>query len=694
MNDGIPDAEASISYDFFSSAAEDLVASGRGSLLGKLDLRDAFKHIPVRRADWHLLGYTWREALWYDIVLVFGLRSAPYIFNLFAEALHWIIRRHIPGALRHYLDDFLPIFPPSVPHATAQAALKWIQALGSQLGLSFQDAKTLGPATQIEFLGLELDSAAMEARLPPEKLAILAELLTVWKSKASCTLADLQELIGFLQFAAQVIPMARAFIRRLIDFSMTFRSRFSCRRILASARADLTWWTTFAASWNGVHLLAPPRTVLHIYTDASGTKGIGGVFRNHWFSARVPRRHKHKDIQFKELLAVAEAVDRWGDQLRGAHIVFHVDNDDVVVALTKFTNRSPHTMDLLCRFLMKTASLDLTFSAVWLSSAQNALADFASPYLEAPPADWYDRNPFYSRRVAFYLWYGLASSTRRTYSTGQKSFLNFAVLNGFAAPHAIPATQPAIMEWVCSLAGRVEPKTIKAYLSHVRSLHVDNDLPFAVTEASVVQRLIRGIKRFHGERDRKPKLPITLNILTTILSAFDSATASNDDSLMLGAACRAAFAGFLRCGEFTVRSEEKFSPAVHLTRSSVFFHPSFADATFCRIELPASKTDPFRKGVSVVLAAAPGAVTCPVAALKRMFTEQPAPPHAPLFMRRSGKPLTRGFFIESVRSALLAAEIAFSRPRLLKITPSHRSHGRVSNLKIRTGRSQATVLSN
>lgn len=46
------------------------------------------------------------------LILAFGLKTAPYIFNLFAEALHWIIQRHIPAALRHYLDDFPFIFPP------------------------------------------------------------------------------------------------------------------------------------------------------------------------------------------------------------------------------------------------------------------------------------------------------------------------------------------------------------------------------------------------------------------------------------------------------------------------------------------------------------------------------------------------------------------------------------------------------
>ncbi len=102
----------------FCKAINDLVASGAGSLMVKLNLEQAFHQIPVRPEDWHLLGFTWAGKFYYDLVLCFGLRSAPYIFNLFAEALHWIIQRHIPAHIRHYLDDFLGIFSPEHSHDT------------------------------------------------------------------------------------------------------------------------------------------------------------------------------------------------------------------------------------------------------------------------------------------------------------------------------------------------------------------------------------------------------------------------------------------------------------------------------------------------------------------------------------------------------------------------------------------------
>ncbi|KLO04127.1 hypothetical protein SCHPADRAFT_793030, partial [Schizopora paradoxa] len=136
-------------------------------------------------------------------------------------------------------------------------------------------------------------------------------------------------------------------------------------------------------------------------------------------------------------------------------------------------------------------------------------------------------------------------STRSTYATGQKSYARFCYLNNILNPDGsiLPASRNAILAWVSSLAGSVQPATIKSYITHVRSLHVDADLPFDACESPVVQRVIRGIKKYHGERNRKPKQPITLPILQALLPHLPT------ENLDLYAACCVAFAGFLRCGE-------------------------------------------------------------------------------------------------------------------------------------------------
>ncbi len=314
VNDGILDTEASISYDMFFKVVEDLRASGIGSLFIKLDLEQAFCQIPVRQENWHLLGFSWADKFYYDLALCFGLHSASYIFNLFAEALHWIIKCHIPGYLWHYLDDFLAIFSLEKSHDTVQKALDWILALGKQLGLRFQPSKVDGPTTVIEFLGIILDSIKMEAHLPDVKLAYLQEQLVLWQSRRDCMLQELYELTGYLQFCSQVIPMSCAFICSMHDFSSSFSSPFTCCCIPPIVHADIDWWTNVALHWNGVHLIHPHREVIYVYTDASGTKGLSGIFGTKWFSAHTPWRICKEHIQVKEMYAALHSALCWGNE--------------------------------------------------------------------------------------------------------------------------------------------------------------------------------------------------------------------------------------------------------------------------------------------------------------------------------------------------------------------------------------------
>ena len=61
------------------------------------------------------------------------------------------------------------------------------------------------------------------------------------------------------------------------------------------------------------------------------------------------------------------------------------------------------------------------------------------------------------------------------------------------------------MHWLSSLAPQVQPATLKSYLTHVKSMHIEADLDFSACESPLVQRLIRGIKRYHGEKVLRPR---------------------------------------------------------------------------------------------------------------------------------------------------------------------------------------------
>jgi len=116
-----------------------------------------------------------------------------------------------------------------------------------------------------------------------------------------------------------------------------------------------------------------------------------------------------------------------------------------------------------------------------------------------------------------------------------------------------------------------------------------------------------------------------------------------------------AFSGFLRCGEFTVPAGKEFDPVIHLTSESIRFVPSIQSPTHVVLTLPSSKTDLFRKGVDISIAAVPGAHTCAVAALQSLYRHGHKSPGSPLFIQDDGSPLSHNVFLSRLKSSLTNA---------------------------------------
>lgn len=75
------------------------------------------------------------------------------------------------------------------------------------------------------------------------------------------------------------------------------------------------------------------------------------------------------------------------------------------------------------------------------------------------------------RQAARYLWWGLAAKTRTTYRSAQKSYVSCCRVAG-ATP--FPVSLFTLALWIAELTThRLKAKTIKSYLTAVRSFQVD-----------------------------------------------------------------------------------------------------------------------------------------------------------------------------------------------------------------------------
>ena len=112
---------------------------------------------------------------------------------------------------------------------------------------------------------------------------------------------------------------------------------------------------------------------------------------------------------------------------------------------------------------------------------------------------------------------------------------------------------------------------------------------------------MRGIKKHQAEllSGQQSRLPITPDILSNIKKVWDT-TSKEHDTIMLWVACCLAFFGFLRIGEITVPSDSGYDPSTHLSLADVAFNHA-TDPSQMDIFIKQSKTDPFRKGVTLTL---------------------------------------------------------------------------------------------
>ena len=132
---------------------------------------------------------------YYDLVLPFGLRSAPFIFNQVADAFEWICREEFGiSDLIHLLGNFLTAGP-----AASGICSRWLEiilAACTYLGIPVAEEKTEASTASLTFLGIHLDTNLLEARLPDDKLAELRDLLVMFSGLLSCTKRDLLSLAG------------------------------------------------------------------------------------------------------------------------------------------------------------------------------------------------------------------------------------------------------------------------------------------------------------------------------------------------------------------------------------------------------------------------------------------------------------------------------------------------------------------
>jgi len=103
-----------------------------------------------------------------DHCISFSLCSAPKLFNVFADLLAFVMENSGISYPIHYLDDYLKMGP--LHSEVCQQNIDTFISVCVKLGVPLTSNKLEGPLTSFTFLGIVLDTAYMEIKLPRNKL--------------------------------------------------------------------------------------------------------------------------------------------------------------------------------------------------------------------------------------------------------------------------------------------------------------------------------------------------------------------------------------------------------------------------------------------------------------------------------------------------------------------------------------------
>jgi hypothetical protein len=138
--------------------------------------------------------------------------TAPFIFSLFAEGLHWILQLWLHWEfLDHYLDDFMLIIPTSRSiQSSIQSASSDYIAITDLLGIPRNEKKD-ECGTIVSVLGCEVDTSTFTLRVPQLKLTEACKTTADILEKPSISLYEAESLAGFLGFCAPAVRLGRVF---------------------------------------------------------------------------------------------------------------------------------------------------------------------------------------------------------------------------------------------------------------------------------------------------------------------------------------------------------------------------------------------------------------------------------------------------------------------------------------------------
>ena len=212
----VPSENKKVKYAGMDQVAELALRLGPKSEAIRIDIKSAFKLLPLSVRFWKFTGFKFRQAFFIQTQTPFGATASCLHFERVAGLIEWVILDQINWALMtHYLDDFW--LTQKTRALLRLLAENFVRIVEQEMGFPISHNKTLGPAQVLDFVGLTADLVNMCITLPDAKrkkvVKMINKLLKAYEKGTFVTVKDLEKCTGTLNFATQAIPVGRPWLQ-------------------------------------------------------------------------------------------------------------------------------------------------------------------------------------------------------------------------------------------------------------------------------------------------------------------------------------------------------------------------------------------------------------------------------------------------------------------------------------------------
>ena len=259
-----------------------VIRAGKGAIMSKFDLCDAYKNIRCKKEDFRLQGFFWLGKFFFENRLIFGVISSVCNYDIFGNTVEClaISDSSIPSDFVHRQLDDVPVVGPANKDWCSSFSFAY-KNLCDEIGVKlapdcekFEKAFTNSKFGKV--LGIFFDSENLKWSLPSEKKDKCLRAISFCYNSDSINLVSMQKLVGRLNDISIMCPFLSAFKRSILDDMCRFVDENIVSISLSSqSKKDLLIWVgmlTDPDCWLPIPHEPCAPTIFHkeFFSDAAG----------------------------------------------------------------------------------------------------------------------------------------------------------------------------------------------------------------------------------------------------------------------------------------------------------------------------------------------------------------------------------------------------------------------------------------